>query len=371
LREHVRKLKGKLDKRGLDAFLVTQNIRYLAGTTAGKAVIIPIDAAPVIICSRLELEQARRESWIRDIRAFSSWRAPLRRGERVYFSRPWQLIADCLKELGARAVGYDRAGRELIRKLWGANPANYRELPDLMLELRMIKSKEEVALLQKSARIAMRGMSCAAESIALGRTELEIVAEVEYEMRKAGSDGTPFNTIVASGRNSWLPHAAATQKRLRRGELIVVDLGATCMGYASDLTRTFALAPTGRQVKLVETVKRAQKAALARVRGGVGARGVDGAAREVISRAGYAKFCPHGTGHGIGLDTHEPPSLAPDSKDALRGGMVLTVEPGVYVPRLSGARWEDMVLVTRGGYKLLTKFPLGVHPCLDTQSTTD
>jgi len=348
-------LKIELVKRGLDAFLAIQNTRYLAGTTAAKAVIVPADGAPVLICSRLELDQAKRESWIRDVRAFSRWRAPLRPGERVSFTDPWRLIVDCLREFGARAVGYDRGGREFVRKLRAAHEASYRELPELMLKLREIKSREEVALLQRAAKLAVNGMRCAKESVAVGRTELEVAAEAEREMRIAGSEGTPFPTIVASGRNSWLPHASATGKKLRRGELLVVDLGATCEGYVSDMTRTFALSPTRRQVKLIEIVKWAQVSGIARVRDGVKAKEVDGAARAVISRSGYAKFCTHGMGHGVGMEVHEPPGLAPDSKDILREGMVITVEPGIYVPRLGGARWEDMVLVKKDEQKRLTK----------------
>ncbi|MDH5685960.1 MAG: aminopeptidase P family protein, partial [Hadesarchaea archaeon] len=232
--------------------------------------------------------------------------------------------------------------------------ANYRELPGLMLELRKIKSREEVSLLRRSAKIATKGMRCAAESIAVGRTELEVAAEAEREMRVAESEGTSFPTIVASGRNSWLPHASATRKRLRRGELVVVDLGAVYKGYASDMTRTFALSPTRKQLTLIELVRRAQKAAIGRVRNGAKTSDVDKAAREIISRAGYAKFSPHGTGHGVGMEIHEHPGLAPDSKDILREGMVITVEPGIYIPNVGGARWEDMFLVTKEGRKPLT-----------------
>lgn len=356
LKERIQRLKEELAERGLDVFLAIQNTRYLAGTTAGKVVITPIDGSPILICSRLELEHAKRESWVRDIRAFSSWKAPLQPGERVYFREPWQLVADCLRELGARAVGYDSGRRELVRKLRGANPASYRELPELVLDLRKIKSREEVALLRKSAKIAARGMNRAAESIAPGRTELEIAAGAEYEMRRAGSEGTPFPTIVASGGNSWTPHAIATRKRLRRGELIVVDLGASYAGYASDMTRTFALDPTRKQLRVLEIVKRAQLAALKCVRDGARAAEVDKAARKVISRAGYARFCTHGTGHGVGMEVHEPPGLAPDSKDTLRKRMVITVEPGIYVPKGGGARWEDMILVTARKHELLTIF---------------
>ena len=354
MKKRIEKLKDELVKRGLDAFLAVQNTRYLAGTAAAKAVIIPTDGSPLLICSRLEFDQAKRESWIRDVRAFSGWKAPLRRGERVIFCKPWQLVANCVQELGAQAVGYDHARREFIRKLRAAYTASYRELPELILELRKIKSREEVSLLRISAKIATKGMRCAAESIAVGLTELEVAAEAEREMRVAGSEGTSFPTIVASGRNSWLPHASATKKRLQRMELVVVDLGAVYKGYASDMTRTFALSPTKKQLALIGLVRHAQNVAINRVRNGAKSSDVDKAARGVISRAGYAKFSPHGMGHGVGMEIHEPPGLAPDSKDILREGMVITVEPGIYIPNVGGARWEDMILVKARGTRILT-----------------
>ena len=347
-------LKEELNKRGLDAFLAVQNTRYLAGTTAGKAVIVPADGEPVLICSRLELEQAKRESSIRDIRAFSGWKVPLQRGERVYFRKPWQLIAECLKKFGARAVGFDSLRFETLRKIRSAHDASYRELPELVLDLRKVKSRQELGWLKHSAKIAVKGMRCAAELIEAGRTELEIAAEAEHAMRLAGSEGTSFDTIVATGRNSLLPHATATRKKLREGELVVVDLGARYNGYASDMTRTFALNSSRKQLKLIELVRKAQRFAIEKVRDGAKASTIDRTARNTVDSAGYAKFYLHGTGHGVGLDIHEPPSLAPESKDILRRGMVVTVEPGLYLPRVGGARWEDMLEVTTKGHKLLT-----------------
>ncbi len=310
-----------------------------------------------MLCSRLELDRAQRESTIRDVRASFPSRVPLRKGERVYFGKFERLLARCLKELKAEKVGYDEIKPELLEKIRSAYTVEYLELPDLVWDLRKIKDRNEIKWLKKSAKLAEKGMRKAAELIESGRSEAEIAAEVEYTMRKAGSEGVPFNTIVASGKNSWLPHAGATNKRLGRGELVIVDLGATYKGYASDLTRTFAIAPTRKQRKLLEVAKRAQDAAISQVREGVKGADVDKAARKVLRREGYERFCLHGTGHGVGLNIHEPPSLAPESEDLLRKGMVVTIEPGVYVRGVGGARWEDMVLVTTNGFKLLTHSP--------------
>lgn len=350
----IERLREELERHGLDAYLSLRNTRYLAETTAAKAVIVPWEGEPVLVCSRLELERARRESKIGDIRGFSSWRAPLQRGERVLFLEPWQLIAEVLAETGARAIGYDGGERNFIRKISNAYPAGYRWAPEIIQNLRMIKSPEELSLLRRAAELARLGMNRAAELIEPGKTELEIAAEIEYEMRRAGSEGTPFPTIVASGENSWLPHSTATAKRLKKGELIVVDLGAVYNGYASDMTRTFGISPTKKQLQILRTVQEAQRAALRRIKNGVGAKVIDAVARDLITRSGFGRFFTHGTGHGVGLEIHEAPSLYPSSRDVLRQGMVLTVEPGIYVPGVGGARWEDTVLVKRGGWETLT-----------------
>jgi len=351
---HLRELRAELVARELDAFVAIRNARYLSGTTAATAVIVS-KREPLLLCKRLEFDRAKRESVIKNIQAYFPRRVPLRRGERVYFGEFWQLLAERLRELNVQNVGYDSLGWEALRKLRNAHRADYRELPELIIEMRKIKSKREISWLRKAAELAIKGMARAAELIEEGRSELEIAAEAEYAMRRSGSEGTPLNTIVASGENSWLPHATVTRRRLRRGELIIVDLGAIYKGYASDMARTFSLAPTKKQLKLLNVAKRAQEAAIKRVRDGAEAASVDRAARGVIRRAGYEKFCSHGTGHGVGLDIHEAPSLAPGSEDILRRGMVLTVEPGVYVPGLGGARWEDMMIVTAKGYEILTQ----------------
>jgi len=351
----IAKLKEELEKRGLDAYVSTQNTRYLSGTDASKFAIVPRNGNPVLICSRLEFERASRESSINDIRAFSSWKAPLRRDERVFFLEPWQLVAKVLSEFDAKSIGYEKADKNFVRKIKNAHPASYQSATEILQNLRMIKSAKELVLLKNSAKLAVLGMNRVAELVEPGRTELEIAAEAEYAMRKAGSEGTSFQMIVASGKNSWLPHSTTTRKKLAREELVVVDLGATFQGYASDMTRTFELAPTPKQLKILKIVRSAQEVALEKVRDGVKAREVDAAARNLISRAGYGKFFNHGTGHGVGLEIHEAPSLAPTSKDILRKEMVITVEPGIYVPKVGGARWEDTVVVKSKGYNQLTR----------------
>lgn len=353
--ERVEKLREELEARRVDAFVSTKNVRYFAGTSAVTAVVIS-SSKTTLICPRLELDRAKREGFFKDIMVFSPYKVVGCKGENLFFGEPWQLIGKLLRKAKARTVGLDDKKADFVRKLKKAHNATYRDMSKLIIEMRKVKSEVEIELMRRSAQLAMKGMQRASELIEKGRTELEIAAEVEYTMRKNGSEGTPFATIVASGRNSWLPHATASQKRLREGELIVVDLGAIYKGYVSDMTRTFALKPTPKQLEFIDAVKRSQDAALRKIRDGISAAEIDKTARNSVGLSGFERFYLHNTGHGVGLEIHEPPYLSPNSKDVLRKGMVITVEPGIYMPKVGGARWEDMIVVKSNGYLPLTKF---------------
>jgi len=352
--KRISRLRKEMERRGFDAYMSTKSVRYLSGTSAGKAVIVPIEGEPLLVCSRLELGMAEKESRIKNIVAFSPWKSPLMPGEKIRFCEPWEVVAEYLGDSGAKAVGFDDIGSATLRRLRSVHPASYRNAPELIWEVRKIKFPEELALMRRSAKIASRGMKCAEECISPGRSELEIAGECEREMRLAGSEGTSFGTIVASGPNSWMPHATAGERKLRKGDLVVVDLGAVYKGYASDMTRTFSLNAGRNAERLLETVKMAHGAGLSMAHDGTRARDVDAKIRMLISRAGYSQNCLHGSGHGVGMDVHEPPSLSPVSKDVLKRGMVITVEPGIYVPKIGGARWEDMVEIRKTGCVLLT-----------------
>lgn len=341
------RLRGLMEEHGLDAFIVTRSLRYFAGTTAGKMLIIPLDGEPVLITSRLERDQALQESWVKDVRGYSGWKSPLRPGERVYFMKPVELLAEYLRELGSKTVGYESMGSQVARRLKHLYGVALLELPKLVFRLREIKDPEEIQLLDRSARIAAAGMRAARETIREGVKEIEVAAQAEYAMRRAGGEGTSFPTIVASGPHSWHPHSSASERVIRRGELVVVDLGSFYRGYASDCTRTFGVRASKKQLRVVEIVKRAQRAAIERIRDGVSAGKVCLASNRVLERTGLLRYSLHGLGHGVGIEIHESPSLYPGSEHALRENMVVTVEPGVYIPKLGGARWEDMVLVKR------------------------
>lgn len=227
-----------------------------------------------------------------------------------------------------------------------------------LLRLRAVKSAVEVELIRQAARLADMAMQQAWQLVRPGVTEGEIVRRAVDVMLAEGAEGPSFEPFAMSGPNSWLPRRYATRRAIGPGELVIFDLGVRFEGYCSDLTRTFWTGSlAGRARELFELAEAAQKAALEAVKPGVVAGQVDEAARRLIREAGYGQFFPHLTGHGVGLDIHEEPIVDRGAEQPLEPGMVLTVEPGVYVPDVGGARIEDMVLVTEKGRELLTHTP--------------
>ena len=228
----------------------------------------------------------------------------------------------------------------------------------LISQARRIKDPDEITLIRQACKLASEGMRVAAEVIKVGVTEKQAASEIEYAMRKGGSDGTAFDTIIASGPSSAFPHGSCSDRTIREGDLVVVDLGATYNFYRSDMTRTFTAGkPTAKQMKIYETVKNAHQKAFQTIKPCIAAKDVDYAARRTIEAGGFGEFFVHNLGHGVGLDIHEAPVLSPDSKDILAAGNVVTDEPGIYLPGYGGVRIEDTVLVTANGAEKLTVGP--------------
>jgi Xaa-Pro aminopeptidase len=224
--------------------------------------------------------------------------------------------------------------------------------------MRVVKDDREIEVLREAARrlsAVARGVPGLARE---GREEIEIAADIDDALRQAGFDRPAFDTIVASGPNSALPHARPGRRPLRAGDGVVLDFGGVYDGYCVDLTRTIQVGgwrPDFRRI--FDAVLLAQRAAIAAVRPGASPRSIDQAARDVLTRQGLGEAFGHGTGHGLGLEVHEEPRIsktAPDRDGALEPGMVFTIEPGAYVPGVGGVRIEDDVLVTKSGHRLLT-----------------
>ncbi len=245
------------------------------------------------------------------------------------------------------------------RELAKAAGSRVRWVPreGLVEELRSVKDEDEVATMREAARLAEGSLAEVLKLVRPGVRENDLAAEIEFRMRKKGAAGASFETIVASGPRSALPHARPSEKRVGRNELVVFDLGAILRGYCSDLTRTVHVGRASARVrKWYNAVRDAQEAARGAIHPGAKAADVDAAARNVLRRSGLARYFVHGTGHGLGREVHEMPRLGRNSGAVLRAGQVVTLEPGVYVEGVGGIRIEDDVAIGAAGTESLTQF---------------
>ncbi|MFA5863863.1 MAG: aminopeptidase P family protein [Phycisphaerae bacterium] len=227
-----------------------------------------------------------------------------------------------------------------------------------ILDLRVIKSPDEIVRICRAIAIAQEAYTGLLSDLKPGMTENEAAAELEYRLRMWGAEKASFETIIACGPNAAKPHARTSNSKLVAGKPIVIDFGALANGYCSDLTRTICLGKMPPALKdIYKICLEAQLAGIEAIKPGVRADTVDAAARKVITLAGYGKFFNHGLGHGLGLEVHEGPTLNRISRDTLQPGMIVTVEPGIYIPGKGGVRIEDDVLVTETGFKVLSSLP--------------
>lgn len=222
---------------------------------------------------------------------------------------------------------------------------------DTIQEFRVLKEANELENIQSAVHILESSLEALLEQIKVGMTEIEIASILEFEMKKRGSKGTPFETIVASGERSAKPHGRASEKKIRNGELVILDFGAYKNGYVGDMTRTIAVGDISKeQQEVYNTVKEAQSLALSSIRKGVTASSIDQVARNHIKKSGYGEYFTHRVGHGLGLDAHEQPYMMEGNELVLRPGMVFSLEPGIYLPGKFGVRIEDNVVVTEDSY---------------------
>ncbi len=230
------------------------------------------------------------------------------------------------------------------------------DLEDALLELRSVKSQDEISSIRKAQDITDQTFSYILPRISEGRTEREIMLDMEFFARSIGSEGVAFDFIVVSGENSSLPHGVPGERRIKKGDFITMDFGAMVNGYRSDMTRTVAMGAISDEQRLVySTVLEANIKALNFVRAGISGKAADQCARDIISSAGYGEYFGHSLGHGVGLEIHEAPNLSFRNETPLKSGQVVTIEPGIYLPRKFGVRIEDMALITEDGAINLTK----------------
>lgn len=272
-----------------------------------------------------------------------------------------KLLPDLLAGMGVRRLGFE-SQHVTVDELdtWRQATEGVEWVPckGLVEALRAVKEEAEVEALRRSVALTDAAFAHLMEVIRPGMTEQQAAWEIESYMRRHGASKVAFDLIVAAGPNGALPHARASDHIVHPGEPIVVDIGCVVDGYCSDMTRTVCLGePDPKYVAVWELVLRAQEAAKAAIRAGVPAVEADGAARSLITEAGYAEHFGHGLGHGVGLAVHESPKVSPLSEDVLQAGMSLTVEPGIYLPGEFGVRIEDLVIVREEGVETLTNTP--------------
>ena len=345
----VSRLRAALKRRRLTAVLITHlpNVRWLCGFS-GSAGSLLVSAHDVVFFSDFRYRaQSRRE--VRGARLFE------------YTGGSVESIAAAVRHARVSRLGFESDRMTVANHIDCAAAMPGVDLVPLrgtVEGLRAVKDAREVALIRQALAIAGTALSVSTRRLA-GKSELAVASRLQTEIRRAGGDEESFPTIVASGSRAALPHGVPTKKVIGGGDLVVIDFGVKLSGYCCDITRTFSPSKWESKSKdIYRVVLKAQRAALAAIGPGVKASAVDAAAREVIERAGHGKDFGHGTGHGVGLEVHEQPVLSPRSGDTLQAGMVVTVEPGIYVENYGGVRIEDMVLVTETGREILsTRIP--------------
>jgi Xaa-Pro aminopeptidase len=327
------------------------NIRYLSGFTGSNGLLLLANGEITLFTDPRYTIQSRQES---DCRVRIAKGSLYDAASKLIAKRRW-------KSIGVEQGRITYAAYAELGKLFPMN-VTLVAAPPVIEEIRTVKSPAEVELIRRSVATNSAAYDAATRRLNPRSTESDFAAELEYRMRKLGAERPAFETIVATGPRSALPHAQPTSERLMKHRLLLIDMGAVQAGYCSDMTRMLHLGKPGPEArKLHKAVLQAQLAAIDAVRENITASAVDRVARQVLKAHGLDKLFVHSTGHGLGLEIHEPPRIGKRDKTRLKAGMVITIEPGAYVEGFGGVRIEDTVLVTRSGCEILTPTPKELH----------
>ncbi len=359
--DRAARLRSRLAEVPCDALLVTNltNIRYLTGFSGSAALLlVPTDDAAELV---FVTDGRYRDQGTSQLAAAG-----------VEARTVVGLEEDARRQALARAAGgLGRLGLEAENVAWAQKrrfgtdwfpDAELVPTAGLVESLRLVKDAGEVARIRAACEMGDVALAAVRHRLGEGATEAEVALELEWQMRQLGAEGPSFETIVASGPNAAMPHHRAGARRIVDGDLVVLDFGALVDGYHSDMTRTVMIGdPSATQSRMYDVVREAQAAGVAAVKAGAEARAVDDACRSVIREAGWDQAFLHATGHGVGLDIHEPPRVARTTDAMLADGQIVTVEPGVYLAGHGGVRIEDTVVVTSEGCRTLTLAPKEPH----------
>ncbi|MCI0469625.1 MAG: Xaa-Pro peptidase family protein [Nitrospirae bacterium] len=343
-RDRIADIRKGVAKKKMDAFLVTniKNIRYLTGFTGSSGFMLIEGGRSFFYTDSRYAEQAGQEAKGVEI--------GIERGRRI------DVLRRLIKKLGVKRLGFETSISyefyELLRNI-SVNPMPQKRVVEKM---RSIKEDSELESIKKAVGRAEKAFLSMKRAIRIGATERGISLRLEEEIKKTGSRSIPFDIIVASGNNSAMPHARPTEKRIEKGDFVIIDWGAEADGYYSDMTRTLLIngGSISKKIRIYNIVNDARTKAIKTVRNGIKAKEIDAAARKLIIDKGYGNYFGHGVGHGVGLDIHEDPNVSPLSSSRISEGMVFTIEPGIYIPKLGGVRIEDMVAVRGGRADTLT-----------------
>lgn len=329
----------------------TPNIRYLTGFTGSSAVLATANGKLAFFTDGRYTAQAREE--VVGARVIVNQHAPLRNALAWLTAHGADTVA-----VEAEQLTLDQAAqiKAILRSL--QSKARLHPTAGIVSALRTVKDAAELARMRAAIALASGCFDALLAALVPGNTEISAAAALEFACRAAGAEGMSFATIVAAGKRSALPHGVASAQPIPRRGFVILDYGVILGGYCSDMTRTVCLGkPSTQQRDAYRAVLEAHEAAKAAVRPGATAGAIDAAARKVLARAKLAPYFTHSTGHGVGLEIHEPPRLGKKQQAVLEPGMVITIEPGVYLPHRFGVRIEDMVLVTGNGHQTLTPTP--------------
>jgi Xaa-Pro aminopeptidase len=352
-------LRGAMQQLGLDGMLLTTpaDLSYLTDFTGDDSIgLFTRDGAFHLVTDFRYKQQAKDEVGWMELHVREADMA--------------DALAKVLKSSKVTKVGFEANGatvgqiRAIEKAMESAKKAapgvngkvELQPIEDVMITLRKVKDDHEIALIRKSVAVAEEAYNAVRGEVKVGQTEAYLAALLVFEMRCRGASDASFPTIVASGAHSALPHYRPQERPVQKDNVLLIDWGGIVGGYCSDMTRTLAIGNVPAKLKeAYKAVHEAQKAAVAMLRPGVMTMNADRAARDVIERAGYGEYFGHGLGHGLGRQIHELPSMRPTGGDEeLRPGMVVTVEPGIYIPGVGGVRIEDDVLITHSGCELLS-----------------
>ena len=311
------------------------------------------EAEPIMVCPNMEVNQAKAAGWENEIIGYSD------------HEDPWVLIKERVKirykhSINKVAVEIDTTSYSRVEKLKQLSNEDVQivSAEDKLNQLRLKKDKNEIKILTEAAKLADYGVQIGVESLKNGVTEMEVLATIEYELKKKGIREMSFSTMVLFGEKSGDPHGNPGLRQLTDGDFVLFDLGVVLDGYCSDITRTFVYKQANeKQEEIYHTVLQSQLAALEASKPGTRIGDLDEIARKLITDAGYGEYFSHRLGHGLGINVHEYPSMSHINDNLLTEGMVYTIEPGIYIPSIGGVRIEDDVLITESGNKTLTTSP--------------